>query len=185
MLLRTLKDMHLNEEAFMYRNRSDDMTCMLRSTSEKTDQLMSFDLVIVYDESKDVHGAFKHVLDMEYTLVEDEGGDFIFDTITVANDATPDDMDEAVESINMFYELSICECYKNLVKSPTLGLCYMCAIGRDPEYPGEDSCVICADTVHTARGSVCMKCCNQPMHKKCYERWRSEEETRSCPICRK
>ena len=185
MLLRTLKDMHLNEEAFMYRNRADDMTFMLRSTSEKTDQLMSFDLVIVYDETKDVRDAFKHVLNMEYTLVEDDGGDYIFDTITVANDATPGDMDEAVESINMFYELSICECYKNLVKSPTLGLCYICSIGRDPEYPGEDLCVICADTVHTARGSICMKCCNQPMHKKCYERWRSEEETRSCPICRK
>jgi len=184
-LLETLKDMHKREEAFLFRNRGETMTCMLRSTSEATDELMTFDLVLIHDPAKDIHDAFKKVMDMEYTVIPDDEGDYVIDTLTVSKDATPEDMSEALESINLMYEMDICECYRNLVKSPDLGLCYMCAIMRDPDHQPVNACIICADLIQTSRGGVCMNCCGQYMHKKCYERWRSEEEKRVCPICRK
>ena len=187
MLLKTLKDMHAHEEAFMFHNREGDMTCMLRSTSEKTDELMTFDLVIIYDAAKDVHGKFKRAMTMEYTVLEDEDEDFVIDTITVSKDATPQDMDDAVESINKVFEMCMCECYENLVKSTALGVCYVCAIcGDDPDDGTPvDTCVICVEEIHTDRGAVRMNCCDQAMHRKCHERWRSEEATRNCPVCRK
>jgi hypothetical protein len=184
-LLKTLKDMHEREEAFLFRNRSEVLTCMLRSTSEATDELMTFDLVVVHDPAKDMHDAFKKVMEMEYTVIPDDEGDYIIDTLTVSKDATSDDMTDALESINLLYEMDVCECYENLVKSPALGLCYQCSIMKDPLDEPTDACVICADLIQTTRGGVSLNCCGQRMHKKCYQRWRSEEETRVCPICRK
>lgn len=185
MLLSTLKDMHEREEAFLFKNRGGDITCMLRSTSEASDELMTFDLVLIHDPVKDIHDAFKTIMDMEYTVIADEEGDYIIDTITVSRDASPEDMSDAVESINSLYEMSICECYEHLIKSPYLGLCYVCSISKPRQDDTGESCIICTEAIHTERGIRRMKCCNQSMHKKCYERWRSEEENRLCPICRK
>lgn len=185
LLLETLRDMHEREEAFLFRNRGGNITCMLRSTSEATDALMTFDLVLIHDPDKDIHDAFKKMMDMEYTVIPDDEGDYVIDTLTVSKDATPENMTEALESINLLYEMDVCECYENLIKSPPLGLCYVCNISKDPCHEPTEACIICAELIQTARGGVCMNCCGQHMHKKCYERWRSEEEKRVCPICRK
>jgi hypothetical protein len=183
-LLNTLLDMHTHEEAFMFRNRDDDITCMIRSTSEATDELMSFELLVITDPDKDMHAKFKSIMSMEYTVLPDDDGHYIMDSITVSRDATPEDMDEAVDSINAMYDLRICECYQALVKSKSLDLCYICAISRDPSKSSDTTCIICTDPIHTTRGIRRMACCNQCMHAKCYERWRSEEEKKTCPVCR-
>ena len=68
-----------------------------------------------------------------------------------------------------------------------LGVCYVCAIcGDDPDVDTPvDTCVVCMEEIHTERGAVRMNCCDQGMHRKCHERWRCEEVTRNCPVCRK
>lgn len=183
-LLQVLRSLHRNEEAMLFENRHGDVKYMLRSTSETTDEMMSFDIVVPHDPDEDKGEFMKRLLTDEYACVEDEGGDFVFDTCLVAHDAGKEDLDEIRDMLNWYYNLEICECHANLVKTDDAGgVCFRCALQSDDRDSTGSACIICADEIKTARGLVTMHCCKQTMHRKCFNLWK-QDKTTNCPVCR-
>jgi len=184
-LLETLQCLHANEEAFMFRNRADDMTIMIRSMADATDQMMAFELLVVFDPAEDKHSSMRRLLEMEYSCVKDDEDDYIFETIAVGKDVQPGEIDEVVDSMNFMYDMKICECFDHLMKTDDIDVCFMCNMTSGDEKNTGESCIICTDVIHTTRGLRRMSCCTQTMHVKCYEKWKSTEDEKICPVCRK
>ena len=183
-LLEVLRSLHRNEEAMLFSNRAGDLTFMLRSTSEITDELMSFEVVVPHDPDDDPGDFLKRVLTDEYACMEDEGGDYVFESMVVTRDATEDDVEDVVDTINFFYDVHICECHANLVKTDDAhGICFSCHLQGDDKETTGHACVICSEEIRTRRGLVSMACCRQHLHRKCYNLWRGKKTT-NCPVCR-
>ena len=180
-----LKALHRNEEGFMFDNRAGDLKYMFRSAAECDDAMMVFEIVVPYDVADDPTGEVAHLFNNEYTCDCDDAGDFVFDTMTLPVDATIDHagLKDIVEMLNYYYNLSICECGANVVKTDDLDVCFSCQLRRQAECLTQ-SCTICGDSIITTTGRVVMNCCGQPFHKKCVQLWRRTSKA-GCPICRK
>lgn len=184
-ILDLLKALHRNEEGFMFDNRAGDLKYMIRSAAESDDAMMVFEIVVPYDAADDPTGEVAQLFNNEYTCESDDAGDFVFDTMTLPGDATTehDGLKDIVEMLNYYYNLSICECGANVVKTDDLDVCFSCQLRRQAESLTQ-SCTICGDSIITTAGRVVMNCCGQPFHKKCVQLWRRTSKT-VCPICRK
>ena len=180
-----LKALHRNEEGFMFDNRAGDLKYMFRSAAECDDAMMVFELVVPYDAADDPTGEVAQLFNNEYTCESDDAGDFVFDTMTLPGDATIEHtgLKDIVEMLNYYYNLSICECGANVVKTDDLDVCFSCQLRRQAESLTQ-SCTICGDSIITTAGRVVMNCCGQPFHKKCVQLWRRTSKA-GCPICRK
>lgn len=184
-ILDLLKALHRNEEGFMFDNRAGDIRYMLRSAAECDDAMMVFELVVPYDAADDPTGEVARLFNNEYACESDEAGDYVFDTMTLPRDATVghDGLVDIVEMLNYYYNLSICECGGNVIKTDDLDVCFSCQLRRQPECI-DQSCTICGDSIITTTGRVVMNCCGQPFHKKCVQLWRRTSKA-GCPVCRK
>jgi hypothetical protein len=187
-----LTSLHRNEEAIMFLNRSDDLMFMLRSSAGCDDAMMIFELVVPYDPAEDPRGDLKIVFDNEYACTEDEAGDYIFETFTVAPDAEEGDFEEVLDMINYYNNVRICECYRNIIKTDDFDVCFECVLRSAeedtctsrPDLESDELCTICGDRIITKRGRLVMNCCDQRFHRKCYSTWRKSSKN-ECPICRK
>lgn len=182
-----MKSMHRNEEAFLFTNRAGDIQWLFRSSAESHQSVMVFELVVPYDPADDPTGEVKALFDNEYACVaEDESGDFVFETLTLPVDseaAGNEELDEIVEIVNYYFNVSVCECGKNLLKTDDFGACFVChAQAQDGKFGGE--CMICSDEIMTRNGRTVLTCCEQAFHKKCLQKWRRANPT-ACPVCRK
>ena len=186
--LELLVSMHRNEEAFLFKNRPGDIEYMFRSSAESTQQMMVFELVVPYDPADDPTGELKTVFESEYACMPDDTGDYIFETMTLDKDAsleneeTRDEVDELVDLMNYYYDVHICECGKNLVKTDDFGACFECHARASHEILDE-MCLICSDRILTKHGRVILACCVQPFHKKCLQTWKRTKHV-ACPVCR-
>jgi len=186
--LELLVSMHRNEEAFLFKNRLGDIEYMFRSSAESTQQMMVFELVVPYDPADDQTGELKTVFESEYACMPDDTGDYIFETMTLDKDAsleneeTRDEVDELVDLMNYYYDVHICECGKNLVKTDDFGACFECH-ARASHGVLDDMCLICSDRILTKHGRVILACCVQPFHKKCLQTWKRTKHV-TCPVCR-
>lgn len=182
-----LRDLHRDEEAVMFTNRSGDLTFILQATCEATDEFMSFDLSCMYDDDKDCHGKIKGLMDLEYNAFHNEEENWTLFQFTMTSEPSHDDLVEIMAYINKAYEMRICECFQHLIKNTDSTVCYMCTL-RSPStvntLEGYASCVICNEPIHTPMGSVLKSCCQQTMHKRCLELWRRDDPLKTCPICR-
>lgn len=184
-LLEALQDIHKNEEAVIFKNRHGDMSFVLQSTSESTDQMMTFDVSYMYDEDEDCHGKIKHVLDMEYNAIRSDDSLWTLYMFTIGVDPPISDVEEMADALNTLYTIRFCECFEYFIKTPNRSLCHMCSMRRDT-HENTQECVICNDPILTELGSMHMKsCCGQYMHKRCVEMWRRDNPCKTCPICRK
>ena len=182
-LLEALRDMHMLEESTMFENVSGDLQFILQSTSEATDEMMTFEVALLYDEATDQHGKIRRILDLEFATVPNEDGNWTFYLGNLAQSPSMDDLMEATESINALRDIRICECFEHFIKTPGRHLCYTCTMRRRQDEE-ERECVICNDPILTRLGSIHMTCCGQYMHKRCLELWRRDDSTKTCPICR-
>lgn len=184
-LRQTLMDMHAAEETMMFFNRHESLCYVLRSTSEAHDELMTFDVALLYDEDEDVHGKFKYLLDLEYSAVADpEDSNYIFETFTLHPSSDVAHLHDIQESLNALYELTICECYEYFVKAKKQELCFMCTL-RGEHMREEHTCIVCSERIHTHRGCRRMACCGTMVHAACHEMWRKSDINRVCMICKK
>jgi hypothetical protein len=169
----------------MFDNRAGDLKYMFRSAAECDDAMMVFEIVVPYDAADDPTGEVAQLFKNEYTCQCDDEGDFVFDTMTLPGDATTDHdgLKDIVEMLNYYYNLSICECGTNVVKTDDLDVCFSCQLRRQAECLAQ-CCTICGDSIITTAGRVVMNCCGQPFHKKCVQLWRRTSKA-GCPICRK
>jgi len=190
-----LCDLHRDEESLMFKNASGDIEFLIQPTSEPTDEYMTFDVCIVYDELSDAHGKIAAMMAREYGSMENEDGNWTLFVFSMqATDPSAEDLAETMKYLNALYNMRYCECFEYFVKSPDRPVCYMCTIrGRtvstDPRCPDSIQqiveCVICNDPVRTRRGVVEMRaCCSQLMHRRCVELWRKDDATKVCPVCR-
>ena len=184
-ILDLLKALHRNEEGFMFDNRAEDIRYMLRSSAECDDEMMVFEIVVPYDAADDPTGGVARLFNNEYACESDDAGDYVFDTMTLPRDATVghDGLVDIVEMLNYYYNLSICECGENVIKTDDLDVCFSCQLRRQPECI-DQSCTICGESIITTVGRVVMNCCGQPFHKKCVQTWRRTSKA-GCPVCRK
>jgi hypothetical protein len=142
--------------------------------------------VVPYDPADDPTGEVKALFEAEYACVADESGDYVFETLTLPVDSETTDneeLDEIVEIVNYYFNVSVCECGKNLLKTDDFGACFAChAQAQDGQLGSE--CMICSDEIMTKRGRTVLTCCEQAFHKKCLQKWRRANPT-ACPVCRK
>lgn len=182
-LLEALRDMHMLEEATMFENSAGDLQFILQSTSEATDEMMTFEIALLYDEAQDQHGKIRRILDLEFATVPNEDGNWTFYLGNLTQTPESEDLIEAAESINALRDIRICECFEYFIKTPGRHICYMCTMRRLQDEVTRE-CVICNDPIRTRLGSIHMTCCDQYMHKRCLELWRRDDSTKICPICR-
>jgi hypothetical protein len=182
-----LTAMHRAEETLMFFNRAETLCFVLRSTSEAGDALMSFDVILLYDEDEDVHGKFKHLLDMEYAALYDpEDTNYVFETFTCQETSDRSHFQDIQTSLNTLYDLKVCECYEYFVKSDDSSVCFMCALRGEPLRTTQDAtCIVCSESIRTQRGCRRMACCNTLVHAACHETWRKQDINRVCMICKK
>lgn len=180
-----LVDMHRSEQTMMFFNRAESMCFVLRSTSEASDTLMTFDVALIYDEDEDVHGKFKYLLDMEYSAVADpEDSNYIFETFTLQDSSTREHLMDIQASLNALYDLTICECYEYFTKVKGRDICFMCSLRGEP-MRSEETCLVCSEPIRTQRGCRRMLCCGTVVHLACHEMWRKSDINRVCMICKK
>lgn len=186
-LLTALTDMHHDEESLMFTTRSGELTCILQSTSESDDEIMSFELALVYDEDTDCHGKLKTLLDHEYgAMYNEEEENWTLYVFTLTRNPPTEDLYAIKRYLNKTYDMRICECFDHFVKSEK-SVCYRCTMCQTPgSSDRRETCVICNDPIETPMGSITMRsCCNQVMHKRCLELWRRDDATKICPVCRR
>lgn len=137
----------------MFFNRAETLCFVLRSTSEAGDALMSFDVILLYDEDEDVHGKLKHLLDMEYSALYDpEDTNYVFESFTCQETSDRSHLQEIQASLNTLYDLKVCECYEYFVKSDESPVCFMCALRGEPMRTQEEaSCIVCSERIRTQR----------------------------------
>ena len=183
--------MYRQNEALLFHNTDKSFKIMIRPSFPDVEQeeqtLMQFDLLIVYEESEDLHGKFFDILTFEYSgFMED--GDFTLDSLEIPKDETADGehVAEAIRSIESVYAMTICDCYKYFKKDTDFDLCLFCQLTMPPSNPEEEEqavCVICQEPVYPTTQGI-QKCCKQVMHPKCLEMWLLPRPTRACPVCR-
>lgn len=184
--LEALQDLHADEESIMFTNVDGDLTFILQSTSESTDEIMSFDISLMYDDSIDCHGKLKTLLDHEYNAVYNDDENWTLYVFALSQEPSSTELHDMMRLVNKTYNMRICECFEHLVKSPKRSVCYLCTMRKRATQEPQKSCVICNDAIQTPMGSVTMKsCCGQVMHRRCLELWRRDDARKICPICRK
>ena len=182
-MMDALQALHKDEDAIMFSNQSGDMVFVLQSTSECTDEMMTFELALVYDETKDCHGKIKMIMDHEYGALENEEDNYTLYMFTLTKDPDAEDVYDTMRCINNTHKLRFCECFEHCIKGADREVCYTCTMRSRPWTP--IPCVICSDPIHTWKGSMHMKaCCGQWMHRRCLELWRRDSDSKVCPICR-
>lgn len=182
--LEELIDLHKSEEDVVFKNRDGDMTFVLQTTSEATDEMMTFDLSYMYDEDEDRHGKIRNILDMEYNASQSDESLWTFYTFAVGKDPPLSEISEMADALDSVYSFRFCECFEYFVKNPDRHLCSICRMRRE-EREDVRECVICSELILTSRGRVLKSCCGQYMHRRCVEMWRRDNASKSCPICRK
>ncbi len=181
-----MKSMHRNEEAFLFKNREGDIELMFRSSAESAQHMMVFELVVPYDPADDPAGVLKEIFETEYACMADDTGDYVFETLTLAKDALAggnEELQEIVDVVNYYYDVHICECGKNLVKTDDFGACFQCH-ARSGDDDLDATCIVCSERIITPNGRVVLKCCGQTFHKKCLQTWQRTHPS-MCPVCRK
>ena len=189
--LESLRRMHRTNEAVVFPNCENSFKCMIRPTFPDEDEsedtaMMYFDLLIIYDESIDLHGKFCKLLEYEYSgYLED--GDFLIETLEISKGCEPDheDLKEAIDSVELVYKMKICGCFKYFVKDDAKDLCYYCHMTL-PTKVEEDvvhQCVVCHDVIEEPTKMI-LPCCKHPVHSKCVEIWLMNQAKRKCPLCR-
>lgn len=187
-MFQALCDLHRDEESLMFKNCTGDLELLIQPTSEPTDEYMTFDLNVVYDETLDAHGKVGALLGREYGSIQNEDGTWTLFVFSMPRTSPPrEELEETMKYLNGVYNMRYCECFEYLIKAPNRHMCYMCTIrGRIVTGQTEQvECVICNDPVKTSRGVVVMRaCCSQIMHRRCLEMWRRDDTTKVCPVCR-
>lgn len=183
-LLDALHLLHRDEESVMFQNSAGDMTFVFQSTSENTDEMMSFDLSFVYDETQDQHGKIKRLLDHEYGAMLNDEENYTMYIFTMSQQPDSTELYDTMRCLNTAYNLRFCECFEYFIKSPSLDVCYMCTMCQQPGSEVQ-TCTICSDPIRTGRGSIHTSCCEQWFHARCVELWRRDGIAKRCPVCRK
>jgi len=182
-MMDALQALHKDEDAIMFSNQSGDMVFVLQSTSENTDTMMTFELSMVYDETKDCHGKIKRILDHEYGAMGNEDDNYTLYMFTLSQEPESEELYDTMRYINTAYNFRFCECFEYFIKHLDREVCYACTMRARPWTP--KPCVICSEPIHSWKGSMHMKaCCGQWMHKRCLELWRRDSDSKICPICR-
>jgi hypothetical protein len=92
--------------------------------------------------------------------------------------------EEDIETIrtllNSVWLWRVCPCSQYMIKQPDQDMCYMCSMTNSTVE--ESFCPICHDSQCHPRWMMRTACCKQPMHKICYQTWKSKADT--CAICR-
>lgn len=184
-LLDALRDLHRDEESIMFPNATGDIVYVLQATGDATDELMSFDLAMCYDETVDCHEKIRYILEHEYSAIQNEEDNYSMYMFTVKPEPSSAELLEIMDVLNRMHAMRICECFRYFVKAPDRDVCYMCTMRGHLSSDLPVDCVICNDPVQTSMGSMEMKaCCQQVMHKRCVELWRRDDASKICPICR-
>lgn len=182
-----LARLNRHNEALQFPNCDNTFKIMIRPSSDditEDESSMYFDVVIVYDESEDLHGKFARLLESEYCGYMDEG-DFLIETLQVPKGDVldADSIQEAIDTIENIYRMKICACFRYFLKDTDFDVCYFCQMTLPPQHEERPVCVICQDTMYPGTIAT-LPCCKQEVHRRCLELWLMTRATRTCPLCR-
>lgn len=179
-----IKRLYNSCEALTFENIDGTFEIMLRPDPE-VDELMTFEVLVIYDEDKDKFGTFIKLLRLE--LFENEDEEFFLGRISIRKDAdtSSEDVVSAMHKLNAFYAVRICPCGRYFIRdiSPICFFCHMTSADEDMQFI---QCSIC----HEETQRITMRrqsCCKHFMHVHCVERWFNSDasgENPTCPMCR-
>jgi len=161
-------------DATVYENPGG-ISLMIRGIQDE-DGAHSIDIsVVASKETPYIDQCMRHEAD----VVVSEDGDFYIVHEYTVEDSTIGDIKQA---LNEAWLWTVCPCSQYLVKQPGERMCYICELTLEDITEDEtDFCPICHDYGHP-RWMHRTVCCNQRMHRTCYQRWKSTSDR--CAICR-
>lgn len=180
--LDALRRMHMCNDAVIFWNEERSFKIMLRSDAMDPD-ILTFELLIVYDEDTDPSGAFKEILENYHDgYFEEDDCSFVIDNFTLPSSSKSTDQAicSAMRKVNDAYDMTVCPCYKYIIKDGAEA-CVFCVLtaARQEEEKERVACPICHETGLENQMKV-QPCCKQQMHSRCLARW----QEKPCPLCR-
>jgi hypothetical protein len=106
-----------------------------------------------------------------------------FNDKLVYTDTKQDAVQEVFRRVSQLQKLRVCPCDQN-VYFDEADMCLSCQLTCTEEDLKKDFCAVCQDDV-LYRHAVTVACCDNILHRSCYDNLMAESSSLKCPLCRK
>lgn len=186
-LLPLLRRLHKNHDAFIWNGTTDpDIVLMLRSNGNPDQKVMNFDLILQYLDENDVNGTFFEIFNLDPSMeYNDDDENFYIENFAIS-DGNEDEIDMAMvdhvaSQLRTFTNLKTCGCGKYIIKDAG-ATCYSCMLSK--HLAGQHNCGICLENISNENSLHTMPCCRQHFHSLCISKYKRDDISKNCPICR-